>query len=151
MRSLYKTPVRLFANAAKQKNIPDKAVVVLDDDRRAVVGRSGLDRWLGDIVHVIVVVCNWGCVYGWPFPTGWWWLRLLRYCASNTLMGPFHMAFCGGGTRVEVSPHSFSREIWAAVEVTSPDCFEECRDRGAAHRLVCELDAVGFGSDGMCE
>jgi hypothetical protein len=50
-----------------------------------VVGLSGLDRWLGDIVHLTVVVCNWGCVYGWPLPTGWWWLRLLSYCASNTL------------------------------------------------------------------
>ena len=66
-------------------------------------------------------------------------------------MGPFHMAFCGGGTRVEVSPHSFSREIWAAVEVTSPDCFEECRDCGAAHRLMRKFDAVGFGSDDVCE
>ena len=41
-------------------------------------------------------------------------------------MGPFHVAFCGGGTRVEVARHSFSGEIWASIEVTSSDCFEEC-------------------------
>ena len=66
-------------------------------------------------------------------------------------MGPFHVAYCGGGTWVEVARHSSSGEIWASVEVTASDCFEDCGYRGAAHRLVCELDAVSLGSDGVCE
>jgi hypothetical protein len=36
-----------------------------------MVERSGLDRWLGDVVHPTVVVRNWGGVYSWSLPTGW--------------------------------------------------------------------------------
>ena len=39
----------------------------------------------------------------------------------------------------------------APIEETTSDCFEECRDFGAAYRLMGELDAVGLGSDGMGE
>jgi hypothetical protein len=31
------------------------------------------------------------------------------------------------------------------------DCFEECHDTRAAHRLMGKLDAVGLGSDSVGE
>ena len=37
------------------------------------------------------------------------------------------------------------------LEETLSDCFEECRDFRAAHRLMGELDAVGLGLDGVGE
>jgi hypothetical protein len=39
----------------------------------------------------------------------------------------------------------------ASIEETASNCFEECRDFGAAHRLMGKLDAVGLGSDGVGE
>ncbi len=62
-----------------------------------MVERSGLDQWLGDVVYPTVVVRNWGGVYSWSLPTGWWWVWLVRCCATNTLMGPFHVAFAVAG------------------------------------------------------
>ncbi len=61
------------------------------------------------------------------------------------------MPFGCGWARVEIARDSFGGEIGAFVEETSSDCFEECRDFGAAHRLMHEFDAVGLGSNGMCE
>ena len=78
-------------------------------------------------------------------------MRLLCGGASNALMGPFHVAFCGGGAWVEVACDPFGQEIGASIKETASDCFNDCRDRGTAHRLMCELDAVGLGLDGVCE
>ena len=66
-------------------------------------------------------------------------------------MGPFHVAFCGGGARVEVARDPFGQEIGASIKETASDCFKDCQDRGTAHRLMCKLDAVGFGPEGVCE
>ncbi len=66
-------------------------------------------------------------------------------------MGPFHVAFCGGGARVEVAGDPFGQKIGASIKETASDCFKDCRDRGTAHQLMCELDAVGLGPDGVCE
>ena len=71
--------------------------------------------------------------------------------ASNTLVGPFHVAFCGGWALVEIARDSLGCEIGASVEETASDCFEECRSFGAAHQLMRKFDAVGLGSDGVCE
>ena len=66
-------------------------------------------------------------------------------------MGPFHVAFCGGGAQVEVARDPFGQEIGASVKETASDCFKDCRDCGTAHRLMCKLDAVGLGPEGVCE
>ena len=66
-------------------------------------------------------------------------------------MWPFHVTFGCGWARVEIARDSFGGEIGASVEETASDCFEECRDCGAAHRLMCEFDAVGLGAYGVCE
>ncbi len=71
--------------------------------------------------------------------------------ASNSLMWPFYVTFGCGWARVEIARDSFGREIGVSLEETALDCFEECRDCGAAHRLICKFDAVGLGSNGMCE
>ena len=71
--------------------------------------------------------------------------------ASNSLMGPLHVALCGGGTWVEVSRDSFGGEIGAPFEEAASDCFEECCDTRAAHRLMGKHDAVGLGLDGVGE
>ena len=63
-------------------------------------------------------------------------------------MGSLHVALCSGGTWVEVSRYSFGGDIGAPFEEASLDCFEECCDTQAAHRLMGELDAVGLGVDG---
>ena len=79
-----------------------------------------------------------------------WGLSRMWFCgALNTLMGPLHVALCGGGTWVEVLCYSFGGEIGAPFEEASSDCFEECRDTGAAHRLMGKLDTVGLGSDSV--
>ena len=45
------------------------------------------------------------------------------------------MTFGCGWARVEIARDSFGGEIGASLEETASDCFEECRDFGAAHRL----------------
>ena len=61
------------------------------------------------------------------------------------------MTFGCGWARVEIVRDSFGGEIGASVKETASDCFEKCRDFGAAHQLMRKFDAVGLGSNGMCE
>jgi len=59
-------------------------------------------------VHPTVVVrIRGGMHHGRTRPGGRWLSQLPCCRASNTLMGPLHVAFCGSGTRVEVSCYSF--------------------------------------------
>ena len=90
-------------------------------------------------------------MYRWNMSVEWGLSRLWFCDASNTLMGPLHVALCGGGTRVEVSCYSFGGEIGAPFEEDSSDCFEECCDTEAAHLLMGKLDAVGLGLDNGVE
>ncbi len=66
-------------------------------------------------------------------------------------MGTLHVALRSGGTWVEVSRDSFGRGMGAPFEEATLDCFEECRDTRAAHRLMGKLDAVGLGLDSVGE
>ncbi len=70
---------------------------------------------------------------------------------------PYHVALMQSrvrsqvGSSVEVSLDSFGGEIGAPFEEAALDCFEECCDARAAHRLMGKLDAVGLGLDGVGE
>ena len=83
-----------------------QAFVVFDDDQRAMLEQSCLEHWFGDVVHSTVFVCNRGGVRGWILPVGCGGLWLLCCGASNTLMGPFHVVFCGGWAWFEVARYS---------------------------------------------
>ena len=61
------------------------------------------------------------------------------------------MAFCCGWARFEVGCDPSGQEVGASIEESASDRFEDCRDCGATQRLMCEFDAVGFGSDGVRE
>jgi len=89
------------------KNISYRAVVVFDDDRRAVIDRSCVGRWLGDIIYQNVFVRNRGGWNDWTLPARWGHLQLLCDSALNTLMRLFHVAFCGGWARDEIARDSF--------------------------------------------
>ncbi len=75
------------------------------------------------------------------------WLPL--HGAVNSLMGPLHVALCGGWAWVHVPCHSFGCQVGAPFEETASDSFKDCGDSRATQRLMGELDAVGLRPDGM--
>ncbi len=48
----------LVRKRCETKNISYRAVVLFNDDRRAVIERSCLEQWFGDVGHPTVFVCN---------------------------------------------------------------------------------------------
>ncbi len=85
----------------------------------------------------------------WKLLIGWVLLWLPLRGAANSLIGPLHVALCGGWAWVQVPRHSFGSQVGAPFEETASDSFEECGDLRATQRLMGKLNAVGLGLDGM--
>ena len=128
-----------------------RAVVVLDDNQRAVIKRTCVEWWLGDMYYPTDVVSQWGGIYGLTLPAGRGGLRLLCGGASNTLMGLFHVAFCGGWAQVEIARDSFCWEFGHPSRKPCRIALRSVEILGLHVDWCTNFDAVGLGSDGVCE